>query len=206
LLEEAGFPFVEARHATSPAEAAAAAQELGYPVVLKALGLLHKSDAGGVVVGIESEAGLAAALTDMATRLSPEGYAVERTAPIGEGIELIVGARREARFGPIALVGMGGVLAEILRDMVVALAPVEADVAEALLHELRGSVLLTGVRGRPPLAIAAAAHALAVLSTVAARHPEIAEIEVNPLLVTETDAVGLDARLVLSGREDDDAR
>ena len=206
LLEEAGLPFVEARRAASPAEALAAADELGYPVVLKALGLLHKSDAGGVVVGIETEAELAASLADMATRLSPEGYAVERTAPVEEGIELIVGARRDARFGPIALVGMGGVLAEILRDTAVALAPVEADVAEALLRELRGGALLTGVRGRPPLAIAAAARALAVLSTVAATHPEIAEIEVNPLLVTETDAVGLDARLVLSEREDDDAR
>jgi acyl-CoA synthetase (NDP forming) len=206
LLEEAGLSFVEARYAASPAEAVAAADELGYPVVLKALGLLHKSDAGGVVVGIESEAGLAAALADMATRLSPEGYAVERTAPVGEGIELIVGARRDARFGPVALVGMGGVLAEVLRDTVVALAPVEANVAEALLRELRGSTLLTGVRGRPPLAVAAATRALAVLSTVAAQHPEIAEIEVNPLLVTETDAVGLDARLVLSEREGDDAR
>jgi acyl-CoA synthetase (NDP forming) len=206
LLADAGIPFAEARRAASSDEALAAARELGYPVVLKALGLLHKSDAGGVVLGIAGEAELERSLTDMATRLSPSGYAVERMEPVDAGIELIAGVRRDRRFGPIALVGLGGVYAELLGDVAVALAPVDADAAEALVRSLRGAALLLGARGRRPLAVGAAARALATLSRVAAERPEIAEVEINPLLVTEEDAIGLDARVVLVEEGERDAR
>jgi acyl-CoA synthetase (NDP forming) len=207
LLAAAGLPFVEARRAETREAALSAAAELGYPVVLKALGLLHKSDAGGVAVGIPNEAELERSLTDMATRLSPPGYSVERTADVGGGVELIVGARRDPRFGPVALAGLGGVYAELLGDVAVALAPVAEADAERLLRSLRGARLLAGARGRPPVDLPAAARALAALSRVAAAHPEIAEIEINPLLVTPGGALGLDARLVLLAEEgEDDAR
>ena len=165
--------------------------------MLKALGLVHKSDAGGVALGISDPAALEQLLTDMATRLSPAGYSVERTANLADGVELILGVRRDRRFGPVALAGLGGVYAELLRDVAVGLAPFTALEAEHLLRSLRGAAVLTGARGRPPLAVTAAARALAALSDVAAAHPEIAEIEVNPLLVTAEGALGLDARLVL---------
>jgi succinyl-CoA synthetase beta subunit len=197
LLSGAGIPFVDARPAETWDEALAAATELGYPVVLKALGELHKSDAGGVVLGIESEEELLRSFSDLATRLSPPAYSVERTAPVETGAELIVGVRTDPRFGPIALAGLGGVYAELLEDVAVALAPVRADEAEELLRSLRAAPLLLGTRGRRQLDLAAAAHALAALSDVAARHPEVAEIEINPLLVTSDGAVGLDARIVL---------
>jgi acyl-CoA synthetase (NDP forming) len=200
LLEEGGVPFVPARRVTTFHAAAAAAAELGYPVVLKALGVLHKSDAGGVAVGIPAEAELRYAFSDMATALSPEGYSVERMAPLGEGIELIVGARCDPRFGPIALVGIGGLYAELLEDVAVALAPIEQTAAEALIRTLRGAPLLLGARGRPELDVAAAGRALASVSRVAAAHPEIDEIEVNPLLVTPAGALGLDARILLADR------
>jgi acyl-CoA synthetase (NDP forming) len=198
LLAEAGVPFPPAHRVETLAEAKAAAREIGYPVVLKALGLLHKSDAGGVALGIESEEGLERQLTAMATRLRPEAYAVERMERGADGIELIAGCRRDRRFGPIAMVGLGGVYAELLADVAVALAPVSEEEAEALLRSLRGAPLLLGARGRPGVDVRGAAHAVAALSRLAAAHPEIAEIEVNPLLATPAGALGLDARIVLA--------
>jgi acyl-CoA synthetase (NDP forming) len=118
-------------------------------------------------------------------------------APLADGVELIVGARRDLRFGPIALVGIGGLYAEVLEDTAVALAPTTFDEAVELIRSLRGASLLTGVRNRPPLAVEAAARALVAVSEAAAEHPEIAEIEVNPLLVLPDGALGLDARIVL---------
>jgi acetate---CoA ligase (ADP-forming) len=183
-------------------EACAAATELGYPLAVKALGPLHKSDAGGVALGIESEKALDEALAEMAT-LSAEGYSVERMAPVG--VELIAGSIQDARFGPVVLVGLGGVYAELLDDTAVALAPVDAAQAEELIRSLRGSAILAGARGRPPVDVAAAAEAIAALSRLAASRPDLAEIEINPLLVTPQGALGLDAR-ALSGENGADAR
>jgi acetate---CoA ligase (ADP-forming) len=196
LLEAAGVEFAAARRALGAQDALVAATDVGYPVVLKALGRLHKSDAGGVAVGIPDAVALESELSRMAT-LSPAAYSVERTAPVGEGIELIVGARRDPRFGPVTLVGMGGLYAEVMADVAVGLAPVDAAGAERLIRSLRGATLLTGGRGRPPLDVQAAARATAALSGVAAEHPEIEEIEVNPLLILAGGALGLDARIVL---------
>jgi acyl-CoA synthetase (NDP forming) len=204
LLEEAGIEFAPARQAAKAAGVLVAAEELGYPVVLKALGLLHKSDTGGVAVGVPDAGALEAELSRMAT-LSPSGYSVERMAPVGEGVEVIVGAKRDPRFGPVALVGVGGLYAEIVADVAVGLAPVAAADAERLLRSLRAAPLLTGTRGRPPLDLGGAARAAAIVSRVAAECPEIAEIEVNPLLVTPDGAIGLDARVVLGEKGDDDA-
>lgn len=206
LLSEAGVPFVEARRVTTTSEAREAAEELGYPVVLKALGLLHKSDAGGVALGIEGPEALERIFSEMATRLRAPGYSVERTAPLASGIELIAGTRLDARFGPIVLVGIGGIYAELLRDVAVALAPVTATEAERLLHSLRGSPLLLGARGRPPLAVPHAAAAISALSQAAAERPAIGEIEVNPLLVTPDRALALDARIVPAQKGDQGAR
>src|SRR5439155_570240 len=122
---------------------------------------------------------------------------VERTAQVEEGVELIVGARRDPRFGPLALVGLGGVYAELLRDVAVGLAPVSEAEAERMLRSLAGAPLLLGARGRPPLDLAAAARAGAALAGAAAVYPEIDELEINPLLVTADGAVGLDAHVVL---------
>ncbi len=195
-LVEAGLEVVEARRATGDAEALAAAASLGYPVALKALGLLHKSDQGGVALGISDADECRAALDDMRARLSPPVFSVERMASTSEGVELIVGCRWDRHFGPVLLVGLGGLYAELLADVRMALAPVGEAGAIELLERLRGAPLLFGARGRPPLAVAAAAHAAAALSRFAAAHPELAELEANPLLVTADGALALDARLV----------
>ena len=121
-------------------------------------------------------------------------------APLGEGVELIVGCVQDPRFGPVVLVGVGGIYAEILKDTALALGPVGREQAEELLRGLRGAPLLLGARGRPRLDLPAAAEIIAALSRFAAAHPEVAEIEVNPVLVTPSAAVALDARIVLAGR------
>ena len=196
-LAEAGVPFVPSRTVSSREEALAAAEELGFPVALKALGMLHKSDAGAVVLGLGDELELAQAFDDLVARLAPESLSVEASESVAMGFELLVGARRDPSFGPLVVVAAGGLHAELLRDVAVALAPVDETAAEQLVHSLVSAPLLTGARGRTPLDVAAAARAVAALSRFAAAHPEIAEVEINPLLVRRDGAVGLDARIVL---------
>jgi acyl-CoA synthetase (NDP forming) len=196
LLERAGVGFVDAVEVRGRDEAQVAAGQLGFPVVVKALGMLHKSDAGGVAVGIADAAELERVVADMEERLAPPSLSLERMAPLSDGVELIIGARRDSRFGPIAMVGLGGLYAEVLEDVAIGLAPLDQAGAVALLKSLRGAAILHGARGRPPVDIAAAAAAAVALSRLAAARPDIAEIEVNPLLVTPTGALGLDARII----------
>jgi acyl-CoA synthetase (NDP forming) len=198
LLADGGVPFPAGHTVSTAAEATAAAAEIGYPVVLKAMGMLHKSDAGGVVLDLRDEAGLTHAVADLRARVAPTALWIEQMADLRAGIELLAGVRWDPRFGPIVLVGLGGAHVELLRDVAVARAPAAPTEAERLLLSLRAAPLLRGARGRPATDLAAAAQAISALSRVAAAHPEIAEIEVNPLLVTPAGALGLDARAVLA--------
>jgi acetate---CoA ligase (ADP-forming) len=197
LLAQGGVPFAAQRTVTSLEAALTAAAAIGYPVVVKALGAVHKSDAGGVKLGITDPEALTAAYSDLDARLHPEAFSVEAMAPLADGVELLIGARWDPRFGPVALAGLGGVYAEVMRDVAVSLAPTTDARAEAMLRSLKAFALLDGARGRPALDVAAAARALAALSQVAAEHPEISELEVNPLLVLPDGAIGLDARIVM---------
>jgi acetate---CoA ligase (ADP-forming) len=197
-LAGAGVPFAVARTVATRDEALAAAGDLGFPVVLKALGHLHKSDAGGIALGLRDERELAAAFDDLSARLDPESFSIEAAEDVTAGFELLVGARRDPRFGPLVVVAAGGVHTETLRDVAVALAPVDEAGAETLVRSLASAPLLLGARGRPQLDVAAAARAVAALSVFAAAHPELAEVEINPLLVRRVGAVGLDARILLA--------
>jgi acyl-CoA synthetase (NDP forming) len=193
LVADAGLSLPEATLVRSVDDARGAASALGYPLVLKSLAHEHKSDAGGVVLGIGSPAELARAYERLGATCS-----LERMEPAGDGVELIVGVRRDPRFGPLLLVGLGGILAEIVEDTAVALAPVEPAHAEELLRSLRCAPILDGARGRPPLDVPAAARAASALSRFAAAFPQIQELEVNPLLVRPRGAIALDARVVLT--------
>ncbi|MDQ6876876.1 MAG: acetate--CoA ligase family protein [Candidatus Dormibacteraeota bacterium] len=201
LMAAAGIPFIGARKVTTPTEAAAAALELGYPVVLKALGASHKSDRGGVQLGITDEATLKESFAEMSTRLEPPAFSVERMASTTDAIELIVGVRRDPSFGPVVVVGMGGMFADLLQDVAVALAPLTQEVAEQLIRSLRGAPLLLGARGRPSLDVAAAARTAVLLSQLATERGDIAEIELNPVLVRREGALALDARIVRKREE-----
>jgi acyl-CoA synthetase (NDP forming) len=198
LLTAAGVPFPAAREITGEEELLAAAVEFEGPYVLKALHVLHKSDAGGVALGLADRDALLAAYRDMHARLGAPSYSVEEMADLGDGIELIVGVNRDPRFGPVAMVGLGGVLTETLHDVAFSLAPVPAARAVRLLRSLRTAALLSGVRGRPAADVDAAAAVIERITTVAAAHPEIAELEVNPLLVRPDGVLALDSRAVLA--------
>lgn len=194
-LAAAGLTFMPGGLARDAGEAVAASRELGFPVAVKALGLLHKSDAGGVALDLRDESAVAAAVGAMEQRLHPPGFVVEQMAPPG-GVELIAGCRWTDACGPLALVGAGGVYAEVFGDTRTALAPVADAAAARLIGGLRVAALLGGARGARRLDAAAAAAATAGLSRFAAAHPEILEVEVNPLLVLPDGAVALDARIV----------
>jgi acyl-CoA synthetase (NDP forming) len=198
LMGAAGLPFPPARRVTSAAEALRAAGEFGFPVAVKALGLAHKTDVGGVALDVRDAERLAAVVDDMLARLAPPGLTVEAMVPAAGSVELIVGARWDRAFGPVVLVGLGGIHAEVLRDTAIALAPVDEGGALDLLRSLRGAPLLFGARGRPGVAVEAVARFASTLSGLAAAHPEIAELEVNPVLATPAGAVGVDARVVLA--------
>jgi acyl-CoA synthetase (NDP forming) len=196
LLAEHALEFPPAEEVTDLPGARAAAERVGYPVVLKALGTLHKSDEGGVAVGLADQAALEEAFADMGGRLQPPSCSVERSVDLSGGTEVIVGGRNDPRFGPVVLVGIGGVFAEVLADTAVALAPVDARHARSLIARLKGVALLTGARGRPAADLDALAAAIVSVSEVVATQPAIAELDVNPLIALPSGVLALDARIV----------
>jgi acetate---CoA ligase (ADP-forming) len=193
-----GIPFPRAVIARSQNEALVLSSDLEYPLVIKALGLLHKSDAGGVVLSLRDEEELACAACEIFERLRPDAITVEEMAPLDLGVEVIVGVKRDPTFGPVIMIGFGGIYAEVLRDFATALAPVDAQAVRKVLRSLHLAPLLEGVRGKPAVDVEALAGIVARFSTLAAAHPEIAEMEMNPVLVTPTGAVALDCRIALN--------
>lgn len=201
LLTSYGLATPAAEFATSAQEAAGAARRVGYPVALKAMGLPHKADAGGVALGIEEEQALLTELAAMREATGAARYAVEAMATPRHAVELIAGVRRDPAFGPVAMVGIGGAAAELLADTVLSTAPLTLERARGMLLSLRHTPLLTGWRGAPPVRLDRVAAALCALARAAVDHPELSELEVNPLLVHPGGAVALDAHAVLdSGR------
>lgn len=171
--------------------------ELRAPYVLKAGWLEHKTEVGGVAVGLDA-ATAERAWEDMRERLGDGAYVLEEMDDQGDVVELIVGARHDRSFGPVVLVGIGGVHAELYRDTRLALAPVDTAEARALLAELRGYPLLTGWRGRSAVDIDAAAEVVAGVSRLLVERPDVVEAEINPLRVGPEGAVAVDALVVLA--------
>lgn len=206
LLAPTGIPFPCGEFAASIEEARVIAAKVGYPVVLKAqaAALSHKSDAGGVILNIDDAAALATAwyrlhanIRNHDASINLDGVLVEA---MGEpGTELIVGARNDPDWGPILLVGFGGVTAELLRDIRLLPHDLPPEAIAAALRGLKQGQLLDGYRGSPPLDVEAAAEVIATLGRVLAGTPSIREIDLNPLVVYPKGAgvVALDA-LILS--------
>ena len=170
---------------------------LAFPLVLKATGRLHKSEGGGVVVGLADRDEVRAAYADLVTRLAPPAVSVEAMADLADGVELIVGSVRDPKFGPVVMVGLGGVFTEVLGDTACAIAPVSVDAARELLLSLQGAPVLLGARGRAPVDLDALAEVVARVSRLAAAHPELVELELNPVLAGPAGVLALDARVVL---------
>ncbi len=181
LLDAYGIPTPRSRQVSSPDEAAAAARAIGFPVVMKTdePSISHKSDVGGVVLGVTSAAAAASAYGDLAARLGSR-VVVSATAP--EGVELALGVVRDPGLGPLVVLGAGGVLVEVLADRVVRLAPLDEEQALSGLACLRASVLLDGVRGAGPTDRHAVAQAVVALSHLAVDLVDAFDaLDVNPL-------------------------
>jgi acyl-CoA synthetase (NDP forming) len=211
-LGAAGIPVIDAHLAVDAKGAAAAATKIGFPVVMKIASpdIPHKSDIGGVMLGLAGEDDVAKGFDELilrARRAYPEALLQGcLVAPMLEGgTEIVLGANCDPVFGPVVMVGFGGVFVEILRDVSLRVAPVGRDEALRMLRELKGFALLEGARGRPPLDIEALAQALVDLSSFAVAHAhEIVSCDINPFLVLSKGAVALDAVIVrksLSGEE-----
>jgi acetate---CoA ligase (ADP-forming) len=201
LFADAGVSFPPARTVTDGAELDAAIAEVGVPLVLKALGRVHKSEGGGVVVGLQSAEEARAAHAQLEAHLRPSAVSVEAMADTTAGVEVIIGCVSDRRFGPLVMVGLGGVFTEVLADTSMALAPVSSAGARRMLVSLRAAPLLLGTRGREPVDLGSLAATVARVSEVAAAHPELAELELNPVLAGPGGAVALDARLVSEARD-----
>jgi len=211
LLREAGLPVVasvavDGRDAKVMLDrAVGAAEGLGWPVAVKldAPGLAHKTDMGGVVLGVRNRRELEAALRKVLSAgrdHDPDGVLIQPMA--AAGMELIVGARRDPQFGVVVLVGIGGVLAEVFDDVVLRLAPIDGAHAEAMLDELRGARLLEGARGRRGVGRSAVGELIAGLGRALDAHPTWREVDINPVIAGRT-AVAVDA-LIVADPEDPD--
>jgi len=206
VLAEAGLPVPREMVAASCDEALAAARAIGFPLVLKIVSpdIAHKTEAGGVFVGVRSEAQLREEYDQLLARVAAkapgariDGVLVAQMVP--GGVELILGARKDPVFGPMVMVGLGGIFAEIFKDVALQPAPVDEAQATAMLRSLKAFPLLDGARGRPKADVPAAAKAIAALSRFAVRHADsVSEIDINPLVVLEQGrgAHALDALLV----------
>jgi len=194
LLRTYGVRCVEERQARDAEGAVQAAEALGYPVVLKAdADLAHKTEAGAVALDLRDAQAVRAACAAM--RLEKRGFLVQPM--MRGGVELVVGAKRDPQFGQLLLVGLGGVLVEVMKDVQVSLAPVGRAGARRMLERLRGFRLLRGYRGTPAADLEAVCEAIARISELAAdQSGRIAEIDVNPLLARADGAFALDALIV----------
>ncbi len=206
VLAEAGLPVPREAIATSRDEALAAARAMGFPLVLKIVSpdIAHKTEVGGVFIGVRSEAQLLEEYENLLARVAlkaPEARiaGVLVAQMVHGGVELILGTKKDPVFGPMVMVGLGGIFAEIFKDVALQPAPVDEAQATAMLRSLKAFALLDGARGRPRADVAAAARAVAALSRFATRHVQnVSEIDINPLMVLEQGhgAHALDALLV----------
>jgi acetyl coenzyme A synthetase (ADP forming)-like protein len=190
LLACYGMRFVETIMAKTPAEAAAAATKIGFPVAVKldSATITHKSDVGGVVLGLHSGEGVTEAFDDIRARLEKEGRLKEMQGVvvqkmISEGIEAIAGVTQDPVFGPLIMFGSGGIYAELMKDVVMRLHPISDLDAEEMINSIKMSSLLKGFRGSPPADIGAVQDLLLRLSAMVEDIPNIAELDFNPVKV-----------------------
>ena len=196
VLAAFGVPVLRTVEAYSAEEAGKWADEIASPVALKVLGPVHKSEGGGVRLGLKGHDDVVAAYEAMrhAFGEAMTGVLLQPMAPAG-GVETIVGAVEDPAFGPLVLFGLGGVTVEVLGDHVTRLAPLTDLDAHEMVTGLRGSKLLTGFRGMPPVDIEGLVQVLLRVSRLVEDLPEVAELDCNPVIVTEHGAVVVDARI-----------
>jgi acyl-CoA synthetase (NDP forming) len=204
LMRQAGLDTVETRLARSEDEAVSISREFGFPVVLKiaSVDVLHKTDAGGVKLNLKTSAQVARAYDDImkAVRAKEpaarvEGVSVQKMAR--PGVEVIIGMSKDPQFGPVIMFGLGGVWVEVLKDVSFRIVPLEPRDASEMIREIKGRPLLEGYRGQEAVDIANLEKMILLVSAFVEQHPEIKELDLNPVLAYKDGAVAVDARVVL---------
>lgn len=204
LAAEAGIPTVEAKLATTKAQAVSLSRQIGFPVVLKIISpdVIHKSDSGGVKLGLANATQVGIAYSEVlaaARQASPgaeiHGVSVQRMAR--HGTEVIVGMSKDAQFGPVLMFGLGGVFVEVLEDVAFGIVPLLPRDASRMIGEIKGSSLLLGHRGQAAADLGALEEILLRLSDLVDGTPEIKEVDLNPIFAYRDGAVVADARVIL---------
>lgn len=208
LLERAGVPFALWRLVASREAAQAAARSLGGPLALKtaAVDVVHKSDIGCVVLNVQGEQAAGLAYEQIVARALQAGSVhaqqVVVEAMVGDGIaEVLIGIARDPSFGPVLVLGLGGVWVEVLRDVARRLCPVTPDEALGMLRSLQGISMLTGARGRAPADLAALARIASGVSALAMADARIDQIDLNPVMALRQGACAVDVRIMLGDPE-----
>lgn len=205
LLASAGIAVIDAKLATTADEAVSIAAEMGYPVALKIVSeqITHKSDVGGVELDLSDEA----SVRDAFARITAAGKKADASAKIDgvsvqrmadPGVEVITGMTMDPQFGPVLMFGLGGILVEVLKDVAFRVIPITQRDASQMIHEIQGYPVLEGVRGQEPADVNALETLLVQLSEFIEAHPEVAELDLNPVFAYTKGAVAVDARIVLS--------
>ena len=194
ILSCAGIPLVPEMVSTSKAELTAFAQRVGFPVVAKVVGPVHKSDVGGVALNIRTPEHLALEFDRMMQIPDATSIMVQKML---KGTELFIGAKYEERFGHVILCGLGGIFVEVLKDVSSGLAPLSYDEAFSMIHSLRGYKILKGTRGQKGINEQKYAEIIVRLSTLLRFATEIKEMDLNPLLADDNDVVAVDARILI---------
>jgi acetyl-CoA synthetase (ADP-forming) len=205
LLTEYGIPVPQHIFARYADTAVSAAAEIGFPVAMKVVSrqILHKSDVGGVRLGLESAEQVKDAWDGIMASVQkgcPESPKVDGMLIVEQlppGLECVVGMVRDAQFGTAVMFGLGGVMVELTRDVSFGLLPLDKDEAMEMIEALKCSELFKGYRGKPPLDINAMASILVKIGGLADAHPEIAELDINPMIVYEHGVMTADARILL---------
>jgi acetyltransferase len=206
LLASYDIPVTLPRSAATAEEAVLRAREIGYPVVLKVRSpqITHKTDVNGVALNLADDEAVRCAferIVASARRLRPEaeiqGVTIQRMMTAVHGVELILGVKRDPVFGPVMMVGFGGISAEVFQDRALELPPLNERLARRMLESLHSWPLLTGYRGRPVADVDQLIEILMRFSYFVAHLPEIREVDINPLLVTPTEVIALDARVFI---------
>jgi acetyltransferase len=194
ILSCAGIPLVPEMVSISKEELIAFAERVGYPVVAKVVGPVHKSDVGGVALNIRTPEHLALEFDRMMQIQDATGVMVQKML---KGTELFIGAKYEERFGHVVLCGLGGIFVEVLKDVSSGLAPLTYGEAYSMIHSLRGYKIIRGTRGQKGINEQKYAEIIVRLSTLLRFATEIKEIDINPLLADEQDVVAVDARILI---------
>jgi len=204
IIKEDGIEIVETRLATSKKEAISIAREMGFPVALKIVSseIIHKSDSGGVRLGLNSAAEVGRAYREViasvgqnGSRAEVVGVSIQQMAPAG--VEVIMGMSKDAQFGPVLMFGLGGILVEVLEDVSFRIVPVVRRDAKEMIEEIKGYPVLQGYRGQKPADTAALQDLLLKLSDLVERTPEIRELDLNPVFACPDGAIVADARMIL---------